>query len=89
MTENKSNVVKDIIAMITERKNSAEIKERTATDNYHLHMYAATTWTLMQVLKDIEDILYIHEKHQRELDEQEEIDRIDDLEWHSNYGEEY
>ena len=89
MAENESKVLKDIIAMITEKKNSAEMKEMTATDNYKAHMYAAKTWTLMEVLKDIEDILYIHEKHQRELDEQEEIDRIDDLEWHSNYGEEY
>lgn len=88
MTENKSNVVKDIIAMITQKRNNAEWKEMKASNNDEAIHYAAEAWVLEQVLRDIEDILYIHRKHQRELDEQEEIDRIDDLEWHSQYGEE-
>ena len=88
MTEQESKVLKDIIAMITQRRNSAEMKEMMASHTDEAHLYGAEAWTLTQVLNDIESILYIHEKHQRELDEQEEIDRIDDLEWHSQYGDE-
>jgi hypothetical protein len=88
MTENEFNVVKDIIAMITQKRNNAEMWEMKASHNDEAIRYGAEAWTLEQVLRDINDILYIHKKHQRELDEQEEIDRIDDLEWHSQYGQE-
>ena len=87
MTEQESKVLKDIIAMITQRKNSAEMKEMMASQTDDAHRYGTEAWTLTQVLNDIESILYIHEKHHRELDAQEEIDRIDDLEWHSYYSD--
>lgn len=85
----ESYPLKSIIEQITKRRNSAEMKEMMATNNDEAHLYGAEAWTLTQVLKDIEDILYIYNKHQREIEEQEEIDRIDDLEWHSQYGEEW
>lgn len=84
----ESYPLKSIIEQITKRRNSAEMKELMATTTDEAHQYGAEAWALTRVLKDIEDILYIHNKHQREIEEQEEIDRIDDLEWHSQYGEE-
>lgn len=88
MTENEFNVVKDIIAMITQKRNNAEMREMMASNTDEANHHGAEAWTLEHVLLNIDDILYIHKKHQRQLDEQEEIDRIDDLEWHSQYGQE-
>lgn len=88
MTEQESKVVKDIIAMITEKRNNAEMREMMASNTDEAHRYGAETWTLEHVLLNIDNILYIHEKHQKKLEQQEDEDNIDDLEWHSNYGDE-
>ena len=80
-------VLKNITDMITQRRNSAEMKEMMASHTDEAHRHGAEAWVLQQVLDDIESILYIHEKHQRELEQQEDEDNIDDLEWHSYYGD--
>lgn len=88
MTEQESKVVKDIIAMITEKRNNAEMRAMMASNTDEAHRYDAEAWTLEHVLLNIDNILYIHQKHQKKLEQQEDEDNIDDLEWHSYYGDE-
>lgn len=81
--EKQISVVNDIISMITQKRNNAEMKEMTVSDNMEAERYGTEAWVLTQVLRDIEDILYIHRKHQREIEEQKEMQRIDYLELES------
>ena len=81
--EKEISVVNDIISMITQKRNNAEMMEMTVSDNMGAARYGTEAWVLTQVLRDIEDILYIHRKHQREIEEREEMDRIDYLELES------
>jgi hypothetical protein len=58
MTEGEITILKKIIDVITLRRNSAEMKELTASHTDEAHLYGAEAWTLTQVLNDIHDILH-------------------------------
>lgn len=75
----ESYPLKSIIEQITKRRNSAEMKEMMATNTDEAHLYGAEAWTLTQVLRDIEDILYIYNEHRKELDD--DNSNQDEMEW--------